>query len=233
MFCPQCGKEVKAGAAFCSNCGNKMNQGGAPVNAAPQAQAPNYQQQPTVQTQEVVNQQPAQGAYNQQVPQAGAYDGYQQNGYQQNQYQQNQYPQGGTGPMDPNWIGEPPFMDSIKLAVTKKYVEFNGRATAKEYWYFIIMNFALVFVAFFIGGIIGDDVGSSILGWIVILGLALPGWGICVRRLHDAGHSGWWVLLTGNMIGMIVLGILKTQPFPNQYGPVPVYDPNTKVHYYK
>lgn len=225
MFCPQCGKEVKEGAAFCSNCGNKMGQGGTAANTAPQAPASNYQQpqQPVAQD---FNQAPVQGGYNQ--PQDGAYNGYQQNGYQQNQYAQ-----GGTGPMDPNWIGEPPFMDSIKLAVTKKYVEFNGRATAKEYWYFIIMNFALVFVAFFIGGIIGDDIGSSILGWIVILGLALPGWGICVRRLHDAGHSGWWVLLTGNMIGMIVLGILKTQPFANQYGPVPVYDPNTKQHFYK
>lgn len=202
MFCPQCGKEVKEGAAFCSNCGNKMAQG--------------------------VDQPPVQAGYNQPTQQAGPYNEYQQNGYQQNQYAQ-----GGANPMDPNWIGEPPFMDSIKLAVTKKYVEFKGRATAKEYWYFVAMNFAVVAIAFFIGGLIGDDIGASILGWLVIFGLALPGWGMCVRRLHDAGHSGWWVLITGNMIGMIVLGVLKTQPFTNQYGPVPVYDPNTKVHYYK
>ena len=219
MFCPQCGKEVKEGAAFCSNCGNKMEQGGAAANTAPQAPAPNYQQpqQPVAQD---FNQAPVQGGYNQ--PQAGAYNGYQQNGY---------VPEG--NPFDPNWIGEPPFMDSIKMCMTQKYVEFKGRATAKEYWYFVALNFVAVFLSYFIGEIIGDEIGASVLIWIVILGLALPGLGVSVRRLHDAGHSGWWVLIAGNMIGMIVLGVLKTQPGPNQYGPVPVYDPNTKQHFFK
>lgn len=225
MFCPQCGKEVKEGAAFCSNCGNQMAQGGASANTAPQAPALNYQQ-PPVQAQGV-NQPPVQAGYNQPTQQAGAYNEYQQNGYQQNQYAQ-----GGANPMDPNWIGEPPLMDCIKMSVTKKYVEFKGRATAKEYWYFVLMNCAVIFATYIIGAIISEEFGA-ILTWLAIIGLALPGLGVSVRRLHDAGHSGWWVLIAGNMIGVIVLGILKTQPFANQYGPVPVYDPITKVHYYK
>ena len=49
-----------------------------------------------------------------------------------------------------------------------------------------------------------------------------------VRRLHDTGKSGWWVLISlVPFVGGIVLIVLLAQPSegPNSYGPVPSWPP--------
>lgn len=46
----------------------------------------------------------------------------------------------------------------------------------------------------------------------------------CVRRLHDAGRSGWWLLLSLTIIGLLPLFIffcLKSRPEENRYGACP------------
>ncbi|MDR1925884.1 MAG: DUF805 domain-containing protein [Planctomycetaceae bacterium] len=65
---------------------------------------------------------------------------------------------------------------------------------------------------------------------IVIFALAtlLPNLGVCVRRLHDTGRSGWWYLLCVipylGAIGAIVLLVfycLDSEKGTNKYGPNP------------
>ena len=64
----------------------------------------------------------------------------------------------------------------------------------------------------------------SIITLIVALAVFLPSLGVAVRRLHDVGRSGWWILLAFTCIGGIVLIVwycMDSQPGDNQYGPNP------------
>jgi uncharacterized membrane protein YhaH (DUF805 family) len=86
----------------------------------------------------------------------------------------------------------------------KKYAVFSGRATRSEYWFFVIIN-SLVFVAlsaiagtpgiFWRVGETGDFAaahGGAAAYWLVGF---IPQYAVSVRRLHDAGRSGWWMLI--------------------------------------
>lgn len=82
------------------------------------------------------------------------------------------------------------FTEAVKLAWSR-LTQFRGRSRRSEYWWTILVatlaSFVLGFIPF-LGQIIG-----------VIIGLAtLP---LTIRRLHDTGRSGWWVL------GGVVLGV--------------------------
>jgi uncharacterized membrane protein YhaH (DUF805 family) len=55
--------------------------------------------------------------------------------------------------------------------------------------------------------------------------LFLPGLAISIRRLHDIDRSGWWVLITFTVIGIILLLIwacTRGTTGPNRYGPDPL-----------
>ena len=60
--------------------------------------------------------------------------------------------------------------------------------------------------------------GVNILWWLVVI---IPSWAVAVRRLHDTGHSGWWVLVP---IYNIVLAASPTKDGPNKWGPEPEDD---------
>ena len=58
----------------------------------------------------------------------------------------------------------------------------------------------------------------------------IPEIAVAVRRLHDTGRSGFYILFSFiPFIGGIILIIFlvdDSQPFPNIYGPSPKYDNN-------
>ena len=63
--------------------------------------------------------------------------------------------------------------------------------------------------------------GTRIISAIVSLALLLPNLAVLVRRLHDAGHSGWWILISLlPLIGFIVLLVFTLQASepPNRWG---------------
>lgn len=107
------------------------------------------------------------------------------------------------------------------IGVLKKYVEFNGRARRTEYWMFFLFNFIVSFVLGFIDGLLG----TGVLGLIYALAVLLPSLAVAVRRLHDTGRSGWWVLIgLIPLIGVIVLiyfFVLDSETGDNAYGPSP------------
>jgi len=53
----------------------------------------------------------------------------------------------------------------------------------------------------------------------------VPGLAVCVRRLHDIGKSGWWVLIglvpVIGGIWLLVLMCLDGEPKENQWGANP------------
>lgn len=114
------------------------------------------------------------------------------------------------------------------LEVLKKYAVFSGRARRKEYWYFVLFNIVISVILSAIDGMMGSynaETGMGLLGSIYILAILLPGIGVSIRRLHDTGRSGWWLLVGFvPLIGAIVLIVLMLQnskPGQNQYGANP------------
>lgn len=106
--------------------------------------------------------------------------------------------------------------------VLKKYVDFSGRARRQEYWMFFLFNLAALIIAAILDGVIGS---SPLIYALYALATFLPNLGVTVRRLHDSGKSGWWILvalipLVGG-IWLLVLLATEGQPNPNQYGPSP------------
>src|SRR5690606_11242221 len=113
------------------------------------------------------------------------------------------------------------------LGVLKKYAEFGGRARRKEYWMFVLFNIIIAFVLGLIDGMLGltTDGGMGILGGLYTLAVLLPAIAVGVRRLHDTGRSGWWLLIgfvpVIGFIVLIVFFVLASQPGSNEYGPNP------------
>ncbi|WP_229956802.1 DUF805 domain-containing protein [Parasphingorhabdus litoris] len=113
------------------------------------------------------------------------------------------------------------------LLPLKRYAEFSGRSRRKEYWMFFLFSFIL--------GIIASSIDTLLLGFplenngpvnaIVSLALLIPSLAVGVRRLHDTGRSGWWMLLIfAIIIGWIVLLIFfvtDSDSGNNAYGPSP------------
>jgi len=78
------------------------------------------------------------------------------------------------------------------LDALKKYVDFEGRATRKEFWMFVLINILIVILLSVIDGILWL---KGILTWLYWLALFLPNISITARRLHDINKSGWWQLI--------------------------------------
>lgn len=78
------------------------------------------------------------------------------------------------------------------LNAWRNYHGFSGRASRKDYWGFVLINFLVNFVILLVEAILGMDDGfiSSLYSLAVIC----PTLALCARRLHDTGRSGWWQL---------------------------------------
>jgi uncharacterized membrane protein YhaH (DUF805 family) len=114
------------------------------------------------------------------------------------------------------------------LEVLKKYAVFDGRARRQEYWMFILFNIIITAVLALIDSLIGTVIrqaGFGLLQGLYDLAVLIPSIAVTVRRLHDTGRTGWWILIgLIPVIGGIVLLIfmlLDSEPGENQYGPNP------------
>ncbi len=81
-----------------------------------------------------------------------------------------------------NWYLDP---------ITKHYFDFQGTASRKEYWMFFLFNVIVSFLVDFVTSLMH----MSAIGSLYSLAILLPAIGIAVRRMHDIGKSGWWVLV--------------------------------------
>ncbi|KAA0548517.1 DUF805 domain-containing protein [Bacillus sp. BGMRC 2118] len=108
------------------------------------------------------------------------------------------------------------------LKVLKNYVGFSGRARRKEYWMFALFNAIVSILLAIVEVITGLE---SMLTGLYSLAVLLPSLAVGVRRLHDTGRSGWWLLISLiPIIGAIVLLVFTvsdSQEGENKYGPNP------------
>ncbi|MEI7560759.1 MAG: DUF805 domain-containing protein, partial [Actinomycetes bacterium] len=104
----------------------------------------------------------------------------------------------------------------------RRAFDFKGRSSRSAYWWWSLMFFISYMGAVLID--VNDTSGQSSLSTIVGTLLLIPGLAVSVRRLHDIGRSGWWMLLLLlSFIGFIVLFIWHAQRShaTNQYGVSP------------
>jgi uncharacterized membrane protein YhaH (DUF805 family) len=115
------------------------------------------------------------------------------------------------------------------LKVLKEYANFSGRAGRKEFWLFTLFNAIFAIVAMILDNLLGlaiRDVGYGPIYILYILATLIPGLAVSVRRLHDIGKSGWYLLmgLIPCLGGIILLVFYATagDPGENEYGPDPI-----------
>jgi len=100
------------------------------------------------------------------------------------------------------------------IHVLKNYATFNGRARRSEYWYFVLFNTIISFGIGFIGGLIS----FGLLSTIYSLAVLIPSIAVGVRRMHDVGKSGWFLLIP---IYNLILALTDGEKGENQYGADP------------
>jgi uncharacterized membrane protein YhaH (DUF805 family) len=122
------------------------------------------------------------------------------------------------------------------ITVFKKYVDFSGRASRREYWMFQLFNLIIAFVIGFISGLVagvasqasGTDLGvatnlANIPGNIYSLVVFLPSLAVAIRRMHDTNKSGWYILIP---FYSFYLTLISGDKGPNNFGPDPYGDQN-------
>ena len=106
----------------------------------------------------------------------------------------------------------------------KKYNDFKGKASRKEYWYFRLWRF-IIFAIWFIAMFLMANYTENDMLMLIITGVYGVFWlytltpllSVTVRRLHDIGKSGWWYLIALiPVLGGITLLIWLTRPSLNQ-----------------
>ncbi len=114
------------------------------------------------------------------------------------------------------------------IGVLKKYAVFNGRARRKEYWMFVLINFIVSIALGVVDGVLGTlsaETGMGLLGTVYSLAVLIPGIAVSIRRLHDTGRSGWWLLIgLVPLVGAIVLIVfcaMEGHAEENEYGANP------------
>lgn len=86
--------------------------------------------------------------------------------------------------------------ESIK-SVLGNLTNFKGRARRSELWWYWLAYFIVMMVLAFVLG--AFPVVLSVIAFL----LQLTTWAVTVRRLHDRGHSGWWVAAS------IIIGLIS------------------------
>lgn len=130
---------------------------------------------------------------------------------------------------------------ALKTCVCHRLLKFSGRASRSEYWYFALGSFLVWMLMYLIivagsfafmmstkgNGGVGVFLIIILLSVLLYLLIGLAGLSAAVRRLHDVGKSGFWILTTFIPVLGLIFGIvlffftLYPSDGPNQYGPGP------------
>ncbi len=107
----------------------------------------------------------------------------------------------------------------------KRWMDFSGRSRRKEYWLFLLFNIILVVSISLIAESLGVRDYANIPLAIYILAVIIPFLSLTIRRLHDIGKSGWYILirLIPLIGGLWFLALMCTdsQYGDNKYGSNP------------
>ena len=102
------------------------------------------------------------------------------------------------------------------ISCFNKYFDFETRSSRKEFWYWQLFRILMFLSITFI-----ESLGLSGPLFISNFIFLIPEIAVSIRRLHDINKSGWWILLTLTIIGIIPLTYfycIKGDDGVNDYG---------------
>ncbi len=125
-----------------------------------------------------------------------------------------EWTRGGKGETTMSWY----------IGALKKYADFNGRAGKAEFWMFTLISTIISVILYLIDGGIMPGSNIHLLYTVYSLAVLVPSLAVSVRRLHDTGRSGWWILINvipilGQLVYLVFL--LQDSQGANQYGSSP------------
>ena len=102
------------------------------------------------------------------------------------------------------------------ISCFNKYFDFETRSSRKEFWYWQLFRILMFLSITYL-----ESLGLSGLLFISNFIFLIPEIAVSIRRLHDINKSGWWILLTFTIIGIIPLTYfycIKGDDGVNDYG---------------
>ena len=113
------------------------------------------------------------------------------------------------------------FGEAVQLFFSN-YVNFTGRSSRGAYWWWVLAALLINIVLSIIDvGILGMAEFQPFSN-LFALATLIPGIALGVRRLHDVGRTGWWLLIALTVIGILLLLFWFVQPgqrSENAFGP--------------
>lgn len=101
------------------------------------------------------------------------------------------------------------------LQAWRRYATFRGRATRREFWGFLLLHVLAILLISFLErqfAIANPEIGMGNLTGLYLLASFLPALAVTVRRLHDSGLRGWWVLFgVVPLLGWLIVLALAAQ----------------------
>ncbi len=85
-------------------------------------------------------------------------------------------------------------IDAVQSCL-RQYFGFTGRARRSEFWYWVLATYIGRLVLYLLNRFFPVlDGGGLTLSAVYSIFIFLPGFAVTVRRLHDTGRSGWWIV---------------------------------------
>ena len=112
--------------------------------------------------------------------------------------------------------------------VFSHYANGGGRASRSEYWYWALFETLVSIVTLIADVVLLPSSSWSPIETVCSLALFLPSLAVSIRRLHDIGRSGYWVLIAFTGVGLLLLlywACLKGADGDNDYGSDPLQVP--------
>ena len=111
-------------------------------------------------------------------------------------------------------------MDSVRSVLIINYSNFSGRASRSEFWWFYLVTGILGSVTGIIDLVLFGPklTDPNWFTWILQVAIFLPFLAVGVRRIHNHGKSGWFILVPFYNLYLL---IVEGQSNNNQYGTIP------------
>lgn len=112
--------------------------------------------------------------------------------------------------------------NTLKSGIFDNGFNFSGRASRSEYWKFHIEVLVVFIISVLLLLYSNADESLYIITFLIF---TVPGLAVSVRRLHDIGHTGWFIFLCFipylDILFLLYMAFAPSDPGKNEYGPNP------------